>query len=322
MNVLRRVAIVLVLLLSVLVGLVATMRAGWWATDLANVRARHAGPPSKFIRVDGVELHVRDEGAGPPVVLLHGSILNLHEWDPVAERLKSSYRVVRFDWPPYGISGPDPRGAYTTARAARLLAGLVDQLGLQRFSLVATSNGANVALEYNASHPGRIRALALSVLPLERPSQTRAVDWRIRLLGWFHNRFLPDYHPKYWWRLILEDTTPPGFTPPAELVEQMYDMNNLPGAAQRQRDYIASNTRLFATTDIGAIAGQVTVPVLLQWCEQDTVISQSAGSSVARFTHAPVTLIRYPQFGHFPMWEHPDLFTRDLAAFLDRTSTS
>jgi pimeloyl-ACP methyl ester carboxylesterase len=322
MRPLRRIGLVAVLVLLAASGLVATMRAGWWATDLESARARHAGPPSQFVRVDGVELHVRDEGTGPPVVLLHGSIVNLHQWDPVAERLRSRYRVVRLDWPPYGVSGPDPTGTYTTARAADLLAGLVDQLGIERFSLVATSNGVNVALEYNARHPGRIRALALSAPPLERPSQTRAVDWRIRALGWFHNRFLPDYHSKYWWRMILRDTTPPGFSPPDEYVEQMYDMNNLPGAAQRQRGYIASNTRLFQTTDVGAVAEKVTAPVLLQWCEQDTVISQSAERSVARFTNAPVTLIRYPQFGHFPMWEDPDLFTRDLAAFLERTSTS
>jgi pimeloyl-ACP methyl ester carboxylesterase len=307
------------LLVGAPLALFASLRAGWWATDLDAVRAKHAGPPARFITIDGVELHVRDEGQGPAVVLLHGSIVNLRQWDPVVERLEGRFRVVRVDWPPYGFSGLDPSGVYTTARAAELVAGLVDHLGLERFGLVATSNGANVALEYNARHPGRVGAMALSVLPLERPSQTRAVDARIRALGWFHSRWLPDWRSKAWFRMIIEDTTPPAFEAPEAMVEAIYDANNLPGALQRQRDYIASNTRLFKTSDMGASAALVTVPVLLQWCEQDTVISQTPERSIARFTGTTVKLVRYPQLGHFPMWEDPDTFTADLAAFLDET---
>ena len=226
--------------------------------------------------------------------------------------------MIRLDWPPYGISVAGPNTSLTTAAAADLLAQLVDRLGLQRFSLVATSNGANVALDFNARYPNRIDALALSVLPLARPSQTRHVDGRIKVLSWLHQKFLPNYHSHLWYRLIVQDTTAPGFKPPDELVEMMYQMNNLPGAAQRQRDYIDSNTRLFRTSDVGASAAAVRVPVLLQWCARDTVISQSAEASVARFTGAPVQLIRYDDVGHFPMWEDAERFSADLGAFLDR----
>lgn len=306
---------------AVIVAVIMALRAGLLATNYDDVKARFGGAPSQFITVDGVDLHVRDEGHGPVVVLLHGSIVSLREWDPVVERLKSRYRLVRLDWPPYGISKPDPNGNYSTARDVELLAGLVSKLAIDRFAIVATSNGGNIALEYAARHPEQVTSLALSVLPIERPSQTRAVDARIRVGAWFHDRFLPDYHSKYWFRMILEDTTPKGFVPPQILIDTMYAFNNLPGAAERQRAYIASNTRLFKTTDVGAVAGKITAPVLLQWCEQDTVISQSADRTVARFTQAPVTLIRYPQFGHFPMWEDPDLFTADLGKFLDHVST-
>jgi pimeloyl-ACP methyl ester carboxylesterase len=316
----RRALTIIGIALLIFGGWIATLRAGWWSDDYATLRARYGGPPSQFITIDGTELHVRDEGSGPVVVLLHGSIVSLREWDPVVERLKSRYRLVRFDWPPYGLSQPDPRNEYSTARDVALLQGLVEHMGLDQFTLVATSNGGNIALEYAAQHPERVRALALSVLPIERPSQTRAVDARIRALDWFHQRFLPDYHSKYWFRLILEDTTPAGFVPPQILIDTMHDFNNLPGAAQRQRTYIASNTKLFKTTDVGAVASRITAPVLLQWCEQDTVISQSADRTIARFTQAPVTLVRYPQFGHFPMWEDPDLFTADLGKFLDKVN--
>jgi len=320
MSVARRSGQVAVVLVAGLLVVYATLRAGLWNVDPATARAREAGPPSRFITVGGVPLHFRDEGQGPVVVLLHGSIVNLHEWDLVVDRLKDRYRLVRLDWPPYGLSGPDPTGIYSTPRAAELLAGLVDALGLGRFTLVSTSNGANVALEYVGRHPEHVAAMAFSVLPLERPSQTRHIDWPMRLLQSFHATVLPDYHFHTYYRMVLESTTPPSFHPTAAMVDSIYDADNLPGAAARQRQYIDTTIRAFQTSDVGASAEAVRVPVLLQWCAYDTVISQSAQRSVARFTNAPVELINYPDFGHFPMWENPDRFSSDLARFLERVN--
>jgi pimeloyl-ACP methyl ester carboxylesterase len=306
-------AIVVVLSTSVI-----ALRAGVGNSDRDAITARWATPPSRFITVDGVPIHVREEGAGPVVVLLHGSIVDLSEWDEVTVRLKEKYKVIRFDWPPYGLSGPDPTGVYSTPRAAELMDGLMRNLGHDRFALVATSNGSNVALEYNRLFPGHATAMAFSMLPLERPSQTRKVDWRIKALLWFHKNLVPNWRHQAFWQLVLKDTTPPTYTPEPHIAERIRDMNNLPGALERQASYIAANTKLFKTTDVGAVAETVRVPVLLQWCSFDDVISQGASASLKRFTNTKVQLIEYKSLGHFPMWENPDLFTHDLGAFLDQ----
>ncbi len=309
--------------LGLLVAYYASLRAGFWASDRAALIAQYATPPSRFIVVDGVPLHVRDEGAGPVVVMLHGSIANLQEWNEVAARLVHEFRVVRLDWPPYGLSGPDPSGEYSTRRAAQLLAGVVDELQLPPFVLVATSNGGNVALEYYQMRPESVVGLALSILPLERPSQTRAIDWRIRAMQKGHSYLLPDYRFRSWYRLIIEDTTPDPFTPTPEMIEPLFAMNNLPGALARQRQYIESNTRIFKAGDaIARAAATVRVPVLLQWCDQDDVVSQGPAATVARFEQTHVELIQYADLGHFPMWEDPARFTADLRRFLDRVFVS
>lgn len=316
----RKLGLGLLAVLVALAGIVLSMRAGMWNTDREDVEARWAQPPSQFAMVDGVRLHYRDEGEGPAVVLLHGSIVNLHEWSEVVPLMKDRFRVIRLDWPPYGLSGPDPSGDHSTARAAQLLDGLLNQLGVDEFTLVATSNGANVGLEYNRQFPGHATAMAFSVLPLERPSQTREIDWRFKFMMPFHNSFVPDWRSHYWFRLVLEDTTPDSFEPTSEMVDSIYDADNLPGALQRQREYIADNVRLFQTTDLGSVAEAVTVPVLLQWCSYDTVISQGAQASIDRFSNTEVELIEYPDLGHFPMWEDPERFTADLVAFIDRVN--
>ena len=99
--------------------------------------------------------------------------------------------------------------------------------------------------------------MAFSILPLERPSQTRKVDWRIKQALAFHEAWLPDYHPRWYYRLVFRDTSHPGWQPPEFLSQMMYDMSNLPGAIQRQKKYLASNVVLFKTTDVGAIAAKV-----------------------------------------------------------------
>ncbi len=319
----RRIGLLLgtvavVLLLAVF----ATLRAGWWATDPAEAIARNATAPSKFITVDGVPLHYRDEGSGPVLLLLHGSIVNLHQWDPVVERLRGRFRLVRLDWPPYGVSGPDPTGVYSTPRAAELVAGFVTALDLPPFTLVATSNGGNVALEYARRHPQRIQAMALSILPLERPSQTRHVPWHMKSLSRFHARFLPDWRSRTFFRWVIDTTTPSDFEPTPAMIEPIYWANNQPGALARQRQYIASNRVAFETSDVGALAESVRVPVLLQWCGYDTVISQGAAPTVARFKNTTVTLIDYPDVGHFPMWEIPERFSDDLAAWVQGLARS
>lgn len=320
MKALGKVLIGLVLLVAAFGVAVLALRLGAGASDRAELARKWADGPSRFVMVDGVRMHVREEGPkdAPVVVLLHGSIVNLHEWDGVAERMKDRFRVVRFDWSPYGLTEPDPSGIYSTPRSAELMDKLLTQLGYDRFALVATSNGANVGLEYNRAYPGHVSAMALSILPLERPSQTRKVDWRLVWMLKFHNAVLPNWRSHTFWRLMLEDTTPPGFEPTDRMVDQIYDMNNLPGALDRQAQYIKANVKLFQNSDVGAVAESVTVPVLIQWCDYDDVISQGPAASVARFTNTSVDLIEYPDLGHFPMWENPEKFTRDIKAWLDR----
>jgi pimeloyl-ACP methyl ester carboxylesterase len=292
-------------------------KLGWFATDRQAMIARYAQPPSEFMTVDGVPMHVRVEGQGFPVLMLHGSLVNFHEWDPLVARLVGQYKIIRIDWPPYGLSGPDPRG-YTTPEAARLVGLVLDKLNVGRVAVISTSNGANVALQLNADRPDRIAAMAFSILPLERPSQTRKVDWRIKAMMSFHEPFLPYYHSMAYYRQVFHDTSHPGWQVPDYLPQMMYDMGNLPNAIRNQKQYLAANVTLFKTTDVGASAGKITAPVLLQWCERDTVISQGPEASVARFTHTHVELIRYPNVGHWPMWEIPDQFANDIRSFLER----
>jgi hypothetical protein len=96
---------------------VLAARCGWLRPDDTELRARYALPASRFETIGKQALHIVDEGSGPPVVLVHGSYASLRQWDHWADLLKGQYRVIRFDRPAMGLSGPS---AMTAGRKRRL----------------------------------------------------------------------------------------------------------------------------------------------------------------------------------------------------------
>ena len=69
--------------------------------------------------------------------------------------------MVRLDLPGYGLTGPVPDHDYTAARHARVVAALLDQLGIARADLAGNSFGGRIALTLALAHPHRVRKLVL-----------------------------------------------------------------------------------------------------------------------------------------------------------------
>jgi pimeloyl-ACP methyl ester carboxylesterase len=118
-----------------------------------------------IVRVaDGVRLHVRrwpgDTGR-VPFLLVHGLSSNARLWDGVAVRLAAAHHpAFAVDLRGHGES-ERPRDGYDTATAAADLDALAKELDLRAAVVAGQSWGGNVAVEYAARYPGRVRALAL-----------------------------------------------------------------------------------------------------------------------------------------------------------------
>ena len=94
----------------------------------------------------------RDQGRrdGPTIVMVHGFAASLHTWEPWAQALSRTHRVVRFDLPGSGLSAPDATGDYADMRSMQLLAALMDTLGVQRATLIGNSMGGRIAWSFAA----------------------------------------------------------------------------------------------------------------------------------------------------------------------------
>lgn len=109
-----------------------------------------------FVDVPGGRLLVVDEGAGPPVVLLHAGIVDLRSWDALVPHLvRAGWRAVRYDARGWGRSVADD---VAFSNRADLVA-VLDALGIRRAALVGNSRGGQIALDTAIEMPDRVVAV-------------------------------------------------------------------------------------------------------------------------------------------------------------------
>ncbi|MGX0902413.1 2-hydroxymuconate-semialdehyde hydrolase [Roseovarius sp. MBR-79] len=118
-------------------------------------------PTHHFAMVEGHRIAYLDEGAGPPLVLLHGIPTSSLLWRAVIPELAKSRRVIAPDMLNYGQSDKPARADVSIAAQARILRGFLDALGLARVDLAAHDIGGGVAQILAARHPERINRLIL-----------------------------------------------------------------------------------------------------------------------------------------------------------------
>ena len=112
---------------------------------------------------DGVDLYVKDRGAGKTIVLIHGWPLSADMWSYTAnELIDRGYRVVGYDRRGFGRSA-QPESGYDYDTLSDDLAAVIKELGLADVTLVGFSMGGGEVARYMSRHQGRQVAKAALV---------------------------------------------------------------------------------------------------------------------------------------------------------------
>ncbi|MCC7258522.1 MAG: alpha/beta hydrolase [Gammaproteobacteria bacterium] len=293
-----------------------TLAAALWAyrdVPAARLEEKYASPAMRFLHIDGVRIHYRDEGSGPVVLLLHANFSSLLAWDPWVEALADRYRVVRFDFPAFGLTGPDPSGDYSNRRTVALTEKFVDALGLRRFTIAGTSLGGSIALRFAADHPERIERLILlnpGILEGRAMAQsgTRLPE-TADILRYITPRALVAY-------LLRSRAGNPALIT-EEHIDRWYDLWMREG----NRAAILARLRAYDGGNVAGVVGRVRAPVLILWGDANPQTPPEQASELAAMltAAASVRLLTYPGVGHPALEEAGERIGRDVRAWLDGT---
>lgn len=276
-----------------------------WQPDRppAPLEARWAAPPSRFIDVKGQRVHLRDEGPradSAPILLIHGTSASLHTWDGWAEPLRKRRRVIRFDLPGFGLTGPNAGGDYSDAAHARFVIDLADALGLGQFVLAGNSLGGEVAWRAALLAPQRVERLILidaagyAFVPESVPigfalAYSPATSWMAEVL-------LPRALVASSVRAVYGE--PDRVTP--ALVERYFELTLRAG----NRHALAQRLRQFVPGEEAARIRELKLPTLILWGGRDRLIPPVNARRFAADI-AGSELVMFDTLGHVPHEEDP-----------------
>lgn len=116
---------------------------------------------SHFFETEAGRLHYVDEGAGPPVLMLHGNPTWSFLYRHVIRHLAPQYRCVAPDYLGFGLSDKPAAWSYHPADHARIIETFVEHLDLRDLTLVVQDWGGPIGLHYAVHHPERVRRLVI-----------------------------------------------------------------------------------------------------------------------------------------------------------------
>jgi pimeloyl-ACP methyl ester carboxylesterase len=283
-----------------------------WHDDIPvqELTPRYTFPDSRFLQVDGLDVHCRITGKGEPVLLLHNAQSSLHTWAGWTDSLSRKYRVISVDLPGFGLTGPHPRGSYSAFAYASFLDSLVAKLDLKKFHLAGNGLGAQIAWFYAADHPERLNRLILLDAPGFEPKPT---NWIMRFAQVpVLNRVMLKITPRSFIEIMLKDVYADDALVSDSLVQNHFELLLRNGNRKAFIDR-ASVSENRPPVDI---ISKITTPTLILWGAEDTRLSPEFAYEFHRRIRGAFLRI-YQNTGHWPQEENAAQTVQDVQAFLE-----
>jgi len=304
----------ILLMSAALVGVLAVYSVPDRPVD--ELKPRWANADSQFVDIEGMQLHLRDEGARDdpmPMVLLHGTSASLHTWDGWVDELKGQHRVIRYDMPGFGLTGPAPDSVYSVERYAKTVIAVLDELGIEECLLGGNSLGGYVAWATAVLYPERVRQLVLvdpSGLPFE--SQSIPLGFKIAQTP-ILKEVMKGVLPRFVIQQSVENVFGDRSLVTPELVDRYFELTTRAG----NRSALAER---FKQTQPGAMAArlqEIEIPTLILWGLQDRLIPPTLATRFEQHIKKS-RVVLFDMLGHVPHEEDPLSTVATLKEFLSQ----
>jgi pimeloyl-ACP methyl ester carboxylesterase len=309
------------LIISVLF-LLAIGIIAFWENDipLEELKKKYANAESKFVEIDGMNVHYRDEGNRNdtiPLVLIHGTGASLHTWEGWVNELKTQRRIITMDLPAYGLTGANPRGDYSMEYYSEFIDKLLTKLAVNQCVIGGNSLGGGVSWNYALTYPQKVQKMILvDAGGYQMKSKSVPIAFQIARIPVIKNLF------KYVTpRSIAESSIKNVYIQDEKITEALIDryfeltlregnrqafLDRMSGSSKNSKEVFENKSDKIKT---------IQIPTLILWGEGDGLIP----TEVAQKFHDDLpndTLVIMKNLGHTPMEEDPKSTVEVVKRFL------
>ena len=270
-------------------------------------RAWKRYPVTQF-SADGTAYSLLGAESAPVVVLIHGLGLNRDiTWADFLAPLSKHYRVLSYDLCGHGQSGLSKEQASLSV-LARQLADLLDELGIERASLLGFSLGGMINRRFAMDYPSRVESLVILNSPHQRdPEAQRLVEERARNTDEGGIEATIDTTLERWF-------TPAFRANNASRVQQVREVvlaNDLQNYVQHRQVLAVGVTELIKPNP------PIPHACLVISCEHDSGSTPAMSHAISAEIPGSQTVI-VQSLQHLGLLERPDLFLDPILSFLQQ----
>ena len=286
-----------------------------WEENRTNVfHAEH----SRFADVDGARVHFQEAGPadGPPLSLIHGFASSNLVWSKVLlELAEQGFRVIAPDLLGYGYSAKPRDLEYTIGRQAKMVVGLMKELGIERANIVGSSYGGAIAATIALDYPSLVDKLVLvGAVTNNRPT-------RYLLMRLFGSPVIGDIlsplvvGSRRLLRMRMKRVYDRHSWP---MDERRVQARHLPLATRGTHRAIIRTVRRWDAERISRDAHLITQPTLVLWGDRDREVPLADGHRLNE--DIPNSQLKvFEACGHLPHEEYPDEFVEVVTGFLKKS---
>ena len=280
---------------------------------LEALKGKYCNDASKFIEMDGMNVHYKIEGEGNPIVLIHGTGSVLQTWDEWTDSLvRHNYKVIRLDMPGFGITGPRKDNDYSIKMYVNFLDKFMQKIGIDTFALSGNSLGGEIAWCYAATFPQKVKELIL-VDPsgfYAKDKKNGAIVFKLARIKW-----MAALMSKIDTKMIVEKTVKDVYEDDSKIkpstVQMYYDMSLRAG----NRASFSARVQQIGKEVLPPVSA-IHSPTLIMWGKQDKLIDISMAEHFKAIPNS--TLIVYEGVGHSPQEEIPAKSVSDVLSFMKK----
>lgn len=309
--------LIIIILVLLVVGIIA-----FWKNDipLEELKKKYTNTESKFVEIDGVNVHYRDEGNPNdtiPLVLIHGTGASLHTWEGWVNELKAQRRIITMDLPAYGLTGPNPKGDYSMEYYAEFIDKLLTKLSVNQCVIGGNSLGGSISWNFALAYPAKVQKMILvDAGGYQTKSKSVPIAFQIARLPLIKNLF------KYVTpRFIAESSVKNVYIQDDKiteaLIDRYFELTLREGNRQAFLDRMSSFSKNSKENveNKSAKIKTIQIPTLILWGDGDALIP----TDVAQKFHTDLpndTLVIMKNLGHTPMEEDPKATVEVVKGFL------